>query len=258
MLLCCGLAGVLWDLRWKRFFVPPGGRQTPWAIRVGSGEALRPLQRPRQCRLRWPHWWPAHSEAHGELDSERMVASRGWRCRSGDGEPEGCSHHRQENFGAIIERQTTTFFDEALKEDMFRDPDAVRVLIPPTTYARKCIQRMVDTVKPSNLDSKERLFFWSNLSSLWAPVILQFVSQSSGAFIGYANHFFSILLGWTCWTQGITTQQAGAVWVRQLKEDRSDRCQSVAPPRKHYCIGFYDLNNHVYANSAANYMDWWC
>ena len=21
-----------------------------------------------------------------------------------------------------------------------------------------------------------------------------------------------------------------------------------------YCIGFYDLNNHVYANSAANYM----
>ena len=43
--------------------------------------------------------------------------------------------------------------------------------------------------------------------------------------------------------------------MRQLKEDRSDRCQSVAPPRKHYCIGFYDLNNHVYANSAANYVD---
>ncbi|CAL1166703.1 unnamed protein product [Cladocopium goreaui] len=78
----------------------------------------------------------------------------------------------KENFGAIIERQTTTFFDEALKEDMF----------------------------------------------------------------------------------SITRPQAGAVWVRQLKEDRSDRCQSVAPPRKHYCIGFYDLNNHVYANSAANYM----
>ena len=72
----------------------------------------------------------------------------------------------KKNFGAIIERQTTTFFDEALKEDMFRDPDAARVLIPPTTYARKCIQRMVDTVKPSNLDFKERLFFWSNLSSL--------------------------------------------------------------------------------------------
>ena len=72
----------------------------------------------------------------------------------------------KKNFGAIIARQTTTFFDEALKEDMFRDPDAVRVLIPPTTYARKCIQRMVDTVKPSNLDFKERLFFWSNLSSL--------------------------------------------------------------------------------------------
>ncbi|CAL1135730.1 unnamed protein product, partial [Cladocopium goreaui] len=70
----------------------------------------------------------------------------------------------KKNFGAIIARQTTTFFDEALKEDMFRDPDAVRVLIPPTTYARKCIQRMVDTVKPSNLDFKERLFLWSNHS----------------------------------------------------------------------------------------------
>ena len=72
----------------------------------------------------------------------------------------------KKNFGAIIARQTTTFFDEALKEDMFRDPGAVRVLIPPTTYARKCIQRMVDTVKPSNLDFKERLFLWSNHSSL--------------------------------------------------------------------------------------------
>ena len=28
--------------------------------------------------------------------------------------------------------------------------------------------------------------------------------------------------------------------MRQLKADRSDRCQSVASPRKHYCIGFYD------------------
>ena len=94
------------------------------------------------------------------------------------------------NFGAIIARQTTTFFDEALKEDMFRDPDAVRVLIPPTTYARKCIQRMVDTVKPSNLDFKERLFFWSNLSSLWAPVILQFVSQSFRSIYRKREPFF--------------------------------------------------------------------
>ncbi|CAL1125783.1 unnamed protein product [Cladocopium goreaui] len=135
------------------------------------------------------------------------LAQKGWsQVEGGAAEAEtesqkGARIIAKKNFGAIIERQTTTFFDKGLDKDMFRDPDAVRVLIPPTTYARKCIQRMVDTVKPS-----------------------------------------------------ITRPQAGAVWVRQLKEDRSDRCQSVAPPRKHYCIGFYDLNNHVYANSAANYM----
>ena len=101
------------------------------------------------------------------------LAQKGWsQVEGGAAEAEtesqkGARIIAKKNFGVIIERQTTTFFDEALEEDMFRDPDAVRVLIPPTTYARKCIQRMVDTVKPSNLDFKERwLFFWSNLSSL--------------------------------------------------------------------------------------------
>ena len=100
------------------------------------------------------------------------LAQKGWsQVEGGAAEAEtesqkGARIIAKKNFGDIIERQTTTFFDKALKEDMFRDPDAVRVLIPPTTYARKCIQRMVDTVKPSNLDFKERLFFWSNLSSL--------------------------------------------------------------------------------------------
>ena len=100
------------------------------------------------------------------------LAQKGWsQVEGGAAEAEtesqkGARIIAKKNFGAIIARQTTTFFDEALKEDMFRDPDAVRVLIPPTTYARKCIQRMVDTVKPSNLDFKERLFLWSNHSSL--------------------------------------------------------------------------------------------
>ena len=100
------------------------------------------------------------------------LAQKGWsQVEGGAAEAEtesqkGARIIAKKNFGAIIARQTTTFFDEALKEDMFRDPAAVRVLIPPTTYARKCIQRMVDTVKPSNLDFKERLFFWSNLLSL--------------------------------------------------------------------------------------------
>ena len=100
------------------------------------------------------------------------LAQKGWSpIEGGAAEAEtesqkGARIIAKKNFGAIIARQTTTFFDEALKEDMFRDPAAVRVLIPPTTYARKCIQRMVDTAKPSNLDFKERLFLWSNHSSL--------------------------------------------------------------------------------------------
>eukprot|EP00439_Symbiodinium_sp_Y106_P014062 s6100_g2.t1 len=55
----------------------------------------------------------------------------------------------KKNFGAIIDRQSTSFFDEALKEEMFGDPNVVRVLLPPTTYARKCTQRMVETMKSS-------------------------------------------------------------------------------------------------------------
>jgi hypothetical protein len=104
---------------------------------------------------------------HGE-----HLAQKGWSpIEDGAAEEEtesqkGARIIAKKNFGAIIESQTATFFAKALKEDMFRDPDTVQVFIPPTTYARKCIQRMVDTVKPSNLDFKERLFFWSNLSSL--------------------------------------------------------------------------------------------
>ena len=99
------------------------------------------------------------------------LAQKGWSpIEDGDAEEEtqsqkGARIIAKKNFGAIIAPQATTFFDEAMKEDMFRDPGVVRVLIPPTTYARKCIQRMV-TAKPSNLDFKERLFFWSKHSSL--------------------------------------------------------------------------------------------
>ena len=100
------------------------------------------------------------------------LAEKGWSPVEGGAAEEETESQKdariiaKKNFGAIIERQTETFFDEALKEDMFRDPDAESVLIPPTTYARKCIQRKVDTAKPSNLDFKERLSFWSKHSSL--------------------------------------------------------------------------------------------
>ena len=82
---------------------------------------------------------------------------------------------------------------------MFTDPDALRFLVPPTTYARKCIQRMVDTAKPSTLDFKERLFFWSNHSSLWAPVILPFVSQSFRSIYRKREPFFLHPSGLNTW-----------------------------------------------------------
>ena len=148
-----------------------------WAGR----SSMRPLVETFFCATRRSTSSMSNSSCHAGLDDligdpltrkhMENLAQKGWSQVEGgavEAETESQKGARiiAKNFGAIIARQTTTFFDEALKEDMFRDPDAVRVLIPPTTYARKCIQRMVDTVKPSNLDFKERLFFWSNHSSL--------------------------------------------------------------------------------------------
>eukprot|EP00438_Fugacium_kawagutii_P016281 Skav201195 [mRNA] locus=scaffold633:343960:345298:- [translate_table: standard] len=125
----------------------------PFNVRgnAGLGDLVGdPLTRKHMENLAQKGWSPIEDGAAKEetesQESARIIAKK--------------------NFGAIIERQTTTFFDEALKEDMFRDPGTVRVLIPPTTYARKCIQRMVDAVKPSNLDFKERRLFWNSHLSL--------------------------------------------------------------------------------------------
>ena len=86
------------------------------------------------------------------------LAAKGWSPIEG-GNPkeetesqEGARIIAKNNFGAIITRKTTTFLDEASKEEMFGDPNVVRVLLPPTTYARKCTQRMVETMKSSALD----------------------------------------------------------------------------------------------------------
>ena len=146
--------------------MPPGSRQAPEQFELGKESLFDPFNVRDNAGLgdlvRDPR-----TRKHME-----NLAQKGWsQVEGGAAEAEtesqkGARIIAKKNFGAIIARQTTTFFDEALKEDMFRDPDAVRVLIPPTTYARKCIQRMVDTVKPSNLDFKERLFLWSNHSSL--------------------------------------------------------------------------------------------
>ena len=126
------------------------------------------------------------------------LAEKGWSPVEGGAAEEETESQKdariiaKKNFGAIIERQTETFFDEALKEDMFRDPDAEWVLIPPTTYARKYIQRKVDTAKPSNLDFKERLSFGASTRHYEPQSFCSLFLNLSGAFIRNANHFFSI------------------------------------------------------------------
>ena len=205
----------------------------PFNVRsnAGLGDLVGdPLTRTHMENLAQKGWSPIE-EGNAEEETESQKAAR---------------IIAKKNFGAIIERHTTTFFDEAVKEDMFRDTAVLRVLLPPTTYARKCIQRMVDTAKPSNLGFKE-FSFWSNRlpQSFFCSLFLNL----SGAFTGNTNHFFSIPSRLNMLNARHHQTTTGAVWVRQLKEDRSDRCQSVAPPRKHNCIGFYDSNHHVYANS---------
>ena len=102
----------------------------------------------------------------GSLTRQHMVnlADKRWSPIQ-DGSPEEETESQaaariiaKKNFGAIINKKTTTFLEPALKEEMFRDPYVQRVLIPPTTYARKSIQSMVKTMKPSASDVKFWLF----------------------------------------------------------------------------------------------------
>ncbi|CAE7688960.1 unnamed protein product, partial [Symbiodinium microadriaticum] len=68
------------------------------------------------------------------------LAEKGWSPIEGgtaEGETESQQGARviaKRNFGAIIDKKTTTFLDQALEEEMFKDPNVVRVLFPPTTY----------------------------------------------------------------------------------------------------------------------------
>ena len=88
------------------------------------------------------------------LTQEHManLAEKGWSAiEDGSAEEETKSQRAariiaRKNFGAIIDKSTTTFLDEALKQDMFPENVRRRVLIPPTTYTRKCIQWMVKSM----------------------------------------------------------------------------------------------------------------
>ena len=151
----------------------------PFKVRgnAGLGDLVRdPLTRKHMENLAQKGWSPIEDgAAEEETESQK-----------------GARIIAKKNFGAIIESQTATFFDEALKEDMFRDPDTVQVLIPPTTYARKCIQRMVDTWNQATWTSKKDFSFGATSRHYEPQSFCCLFLNLSGAFIGYANHFFSI------------------------------------------------------------------
>lgn len=102
----------------------------------------------------------------GSLTRQHMVnlADKGWSPIQ-DGSPEEETESQKaariiakKNFGAIVDRATTTFLDPALQTEMRMDQNVKRFLIPPTTYDRKCIQSMVKTMKPSASDVKCQVF----------------------------------------------------------------------------------------------------
>ena len=127
------------------------------------------------------------------------LAQKGWsQVEGGAAEAEtesqkGARIIAKKNFGAIIARQTTTFFDEALKEDMFRDPAACAGFNS-TNYI--CTQ-----VHPADGGHGESQAIWTSKKDFsFGATSCHYEPQSfcslflnlSGAFIGYANHFFSI------------------------------------------------------------------
>eukprot|EP00439_Symbiodinium_sp_Y106_P051933 s6634_g6.t3 len=86
------------------------------------------------------------------------LAEKGWspiQDGSAEGETESQEGARiiaKNNFGAIIDRQSTTFLDQALKEEMFGDPNVDAQEEGGWWMRGKCTQRMVETMKSSALD----------------------------------------------------------------------------------------------------------
>ena len=87
------------------------------------------------------------------------LARQGWSPieeGSADGETESQKGARiiaKKNFGGVINRETTTFLDQDLKDDMFSNRSTTQVLIPATSYLRNCIKVYVEACEPSSLEA---------------------------------------------------------------------------------------------------------
>ena len=86
------------------------------------------------------------------------IAKQGWSAIEGGTEQDETSSQQaartiaKMNVGIVVNKATTTFFEQALLTEMFNDPDVVQVLLPPSTHTRRCIQKMINGTKSSVLD----------------------------------------------------------------------------------------------------------
>ncbi|CAJ1410649.1 unnamed protein product [Effrenium voratum] len=94
------------------------------------------------------------------------LARQGWSPieeGSADGETESQKGARiiaKKNFGGVINRETTTFLDQDLKDDMFSNRSTTQVLIPATSYLRNCIKVYVEACEPSSAASQPSAAVW--------------------------------------------------------------------------------------------------
>ena len=129
------------------------------------------------------------------------LAQKGWSpIEDGDAEGEtesqkGARIIAKKIFGAIIARQTTTFFDKALKEDMFRDPAAVRVLIHQLHTHASASSGWWTRRNQATWTSKKDFSFGATTRHYEPHSFCSLFLNLSEAFIGNANHFSLSLLG---------------------------------------------------------------
>ncbi|CAJ1390372.1 unnamed protein product [Effrenium voratum] len=117
------------------------------------------------------------------------LARQGWSPieeGSADGETESQKGARiiaKKSFGGVINRETTTFLDQDLRDDMFSNRSTKQVLIPATIYLRNCIKVELQACEPSSAASQPSAAVW----------VCQLGSPDGEEFIGNAFQVKGVL-----------------------------------------------------------------
>ena len=147
------LPGLLYELRRQHVSLPPGSQDPsstvqawcrnsfdPFSVRGSeglAGLAKDPLTREHLENLAQQGWSPI-KEGSAEEETESQKGAR---------------VIAKKNFGGVINRETTTFLDQDVKDDMFSNRSTKQVLIPATGYLRNCIKVYVEACEPSSLET---------------------------------------------------------------------------------------------------------